>query len=70
MSDSGLIALEARVNELIQVNQTLLEYNRALRAQQQSWQAERAKLIEKNELAKSQVQAMIDRTKALERERE
>ena len=67
MSDPALIALEARVSELIQINQTLLEYNRALRAQQQSWQAERAKLIEKNELAKSQVEAMIARTKALER---
>lgn len=68
MSDPALIALEARVKELIQINQRLLEYNRALRAQQQSWLTERAKLIEKNELAKSQVQAMIDRTKALQRE--
>ena len=68
MTNPQLTALEERVQALLQINQTLLEHNRALRAQQQSWQVERAKLIERNELAKSQVEAMISRLKAQEQE--
>ena len=68
MTNPQLTVLEERVQALLQINQTLLEHNRALRAQQQSWQVERAKLIERNELAKSQVEAMISRLKAQEQE--
>lgn len=68
MTYPPLTALEERVQALLQINQTLLEHNRALKAQQQSWQVERAKLIERNELAKSQVEAMISRLKAQEQE--
>lgn len=68
MTNPQLTALEERVQALLQINQTLLEHNRALKAQQQSWQVERAKLIERNELAKSQVEAMISRLKAQEQE--
>jgi cell division protein ZapB len=46
----------------------LARENRALRAQQQNWTTERAKLIEKNELAKSRVESMITRLKALEQD--
>jgi cell division protein ZapB len=35
---------------------------------QSSWTTERAKLIEKNELAKSKVEAMISRLKSLEQD--
>ena len=68
MTNPQLTVLEERVQALLQINQTLLEHNRALKAQQQSWQVERAKLIERNELAKSQVEAMISRLKAQEQE--
>ena len=60
--------LEQRVQELIELCAVLSRENRALRAQQQNWSAERAKLIEKNELAKSRVESMITRLKALEQE--
>jgi cell division protein ZapB len=59
-------ALEHKVDELIELCIVLTRENRALRAQQQNWTTERAKLIEKNELAKSRVESMITRLKALE----
>ena len=60
--------LEKRVDELIELCGVLSRENRALRAQQQNWTTERAKLIEKNELAKSRVESMITRLKALEQD--
>lgn len=68
MSSSSWEALERRVNELIELTAVLSKENRALRAQQHNWTAERAKLIEKNELAKSRVEAMITRLKSLEQD--
>lgn len=62
------VALERKVNELIELCAVLSRENRALRAQQHNWTTERAKLIEKNELAKSRVESMITRLKALEQD--
>lgn len=61
-------ALEQKVDELIELCGVLTKENRALRAQQQNWTTQRAKLIEKNELAKSRVESMIVRLKALEQD--
>lgn len=61
-------ALESKIDELIDLCGVLTKENRALRAQQQNWTTERAKLIEKNELAKSRVESMITRLKALEQD--
>ena len=61
-----LSLLEHQVEELVALTQVLGKENRALRAQQKNWSVERAKLIEKNELAKSRVESMISRLKALE----
>ena len=66
--ESGWGALEARVQALIDLNLKLARENRALRLQQKNWASERAALIEKNELAKSRVEAMIGRLKGLEQE--
>ena len=60
--------LENQVDELLVLTQVLSKENRALRAQQKNWSTERAKLIEKNELAKNRVESMITRLKALEKE--
>ncbi len=61
-----LQALEAQVDELILTCGQLSDENRALRDQQSSLVAERASLIEKSELARSRVEAMIARLKAME----
>ena len=58
--------LEARVDELINAISELSNENRALRDQQSNLMAERAALIEKSELARSRVESMIARLKAME----
>jgi cell division protein ZapB len=63
-----LTQLEQQIDELLILTQVLGKENRALRTQQKNWTTERAKLIEKNELAKSRVESMITRLKALEKD--
>ena len=63
-----LTQLEQQIDELLVLTQVLGKENRALRTQQKNWSTERAKLIEKNELAKSHVESMITRLKALEKD--
>jgi cell division protein ZapB len=63
-----LEALEQKIDELIKLCELLARENRALRSQQHAWATERARLIEKNELAKSKVESMISRLKSLEQD--
>ena len=58
--------LARRVDDLIALTELLTNENRALRAQQQQWSQERAKLIEKIK-RRPQREAMITRLKSLER---
>ena len=58
--------LEEKIDRLIRICNKLEEENRALREQQSSLIAERAALIEKSELARSRVEAMITRLRAME----
>ena len=60
--------LERQVDNLIALLHLLGNENKALKTQQSNWTVERAKLIEKNELAKNRVESMIGRLKALEKE--
>ena len=67
MASSDLALLEEKIDELIKLCERLAVENGALRAKQQSLTADRARLIEKNELAKTRVESMLNRLKALER---
>ncbi len=58
--------LERQLDELIECNRQLNDENQALRNQQANLMAERASLIEKSELARSRVEAMIARLKSME----
>ncbi|MCK8516584.1 TIGR02449 family protein [Methylonatrum kenyense] len=58
--------LEQRVDQLVELCLRLREENRVLRQSQESLNAERAGLLEKNELARSRIEAMISRLKAME----
>ena len=61
-----LLKLEQRVEELIHACTYLKDENKSLRARQDSLVAERAALIEKTELARTRVEAMITRLKSME----
>lgn len=63
-----LSALESRVDELIDRCEALARENRVLRENNRSWTVERAGLLERNEAAKSKVEAMIERLKSLDGE--
>ena len=66
MDNPDLSSLETQIDELIKRCGRLDDENRALRDQQANLMTERASLIEKSELARSRVEAMIARLKAME----
>jgi cell division protein ZapB len=61
-----IIHLEQQVEGLIHTCTQLRDENRSLRQRQEHLVAERAELIEKTELARTRVEAMITRLKAME----
>lgn len=65
-ADLDLRKLEQRVEDLIRACSYLKDENKSLRARQDSLVAERAALIEKTELARTRVEAMITRLKSME----
>ncbi len=73
MTDSSLQALEHKLDQLIREAARLSQENASLRQQAEAaqqreadWQVERSRLVEKNDLARSRVEAMITRLKSLE----
>ena len=66
VTEQELRKLEVRLDELVTSIQRLKEENRSLRDQQDNLVSDRANLIEKNEMAKTRVEAMINRLKAME----
>ena len=68
MSDELLIALETKLDRLILLTQRMQLENAELKAREHAWLQERVRLIEKNELARSRVEAMISHLKSLDAE--
>lgn len=68
MEEIDLKMLERRVDELIQRIHALSRENQSLRDSQSSLIAERARLIEKTEMARTRVEGMITRLKSMEQE--
>jgi len=60
--------LEDKIDELIQVCDDLERNQIVMRAAREKWAQERTRLLEKNELAKNKVEAMIMRLKSLEQD--
>jgi cell division protein ZapB len=58
--------LEQQIGDLVRLCDHLSDENRLLKSKEANWQGERASLLEKNELAKQKVEAMIARLKSLE----
>ena len=63
---NDLAALEVRVDELIRTIGQLKTENSALRHQQENLVNERAQLIEKTEQARTRIESMISRLRAME----
>jgi cell division protein ZapB len=61
-----LANLSERMDRLIDITRRLIEENRSLRLSQEQLIGERSQLVNKNELARSRVEAMIQRLKSLE----
>jgi len=66
MTQPLIATLEAKLDQLIRACERLSHENRALREKESSWSRERTRLVEKNEMARTRVEAMITRLKSLE----
>lgn len=66
MTKFDIDLLERQVNALIQLCRRLQDENTSLRARQEALMTERGELIEKNEQARSRVEAMLSRLRAME----
>ncbi len=66
MAENPLKALEQKIDELIALCNELNRENQQLKAENAGWQQERQDLIDKNELARTKVEAMIDRLRTME----
>ncbi len=68
MTSQTLKDIENKLDELISLCNRLEKENATLKAKEESWKQERTRLLEKNEIARSRVEAMIARLKNLETE--
>ena len=66
MAGDDLSKLEFRIDELIHIVERLKEENRSLQQKQEMLVAERAALVQKNELVRTRVEAMITRLRSME----
>jgi cell division protein ZapB len=66
MAENQLKALEQKIDELITLCNDLNRENQMLKSDSAGWHQERQDLVDKNELARSKVEAMIDRLRTME----
>lgn len=65
--NQNLQALEDRVDDLIGLCRRLREENEGLRTSQETLIEERTRLAQKNKMARSRLESIVDRLKALEK---
>jgi len=66
MSELDYKALELKINQLIDLCRKLDAQNNTLMQEKLNWKAERAKIVQQKEDARTKVEAMITRLKAME----
>lgn len=66
MAEANLEVLSDKIDRLIKYCAQLETDNSALRELQEDWHQERSQLMQKNDLARNKIEAMIGRLKALE----
>lgn len=67
MQQADLQTLLRKVEKLLAIHNELRQQNQAMRAAEAQWQAERARLVQQNEIARRKVNEMIVRLQTLER---
>jgi cell division protein ZapB len=60
--------LEAKIDELIQLCDELEQKNAIMQTDKKNWAIEKSRLLEKNDMARNKVEAMIVRLKTLEQD--
>ena len=68
MEASQIKTFSAKVEQLLAYCQKLEADNTTLKALQNEWLSERTKLLQKNDLAKTKIESIISRLKAMEQE--
>ena len=68
LPDPQLKALAQKIDDLINLCANLNSENVALKADANDWLEERQQLVDKNELAKTKVETIISRLKAMEQD--
>lgn len=66
MSDTSFNTLEGKVDELIQLCNDMKNENQVLRDDKHTWENERKSLVEKNQLARTRLEKVLQRLKTLE----
>lgn len=66
MLAEDLDALEANVDELIRLCESLANENRALRQRNRAWAAEKSAFVERHELARRKIDELIGRLKSMD----
>ena len=66
MKESDFIALDQKMHNLVALCRKLTMENQ--QRQEQSWRAEKAKLMEKNDVIRSKLETVIERLRSLEHE--
>lgn len=67
-STQQLEQLETRLSDLLEISNRLRTENQALHTRESKLMEERAQLLKKNDMAKSKVEAIITRLRALEQD--
>jgi len=66
MADSQLKMLENKIDELIALCNDLNRENQSLKTDNANWRSERQSLVDKNDLAREKVEAVLQRLKTME----
>ena len=66
ISEGNFDSLNMKVDDLIELFSEMKRENQALKANESSWQSERKQLLERNQEAKSKLESILVRLKAMD----
>lgn len=66
MNDERFNALDEKIDALVSLCAAMKQENQMLRAREHNWQTERQQLLDNNKLAKSRLESVLNKLKAME----